>query len=419
MGIVDQLADRFRNRISPGLFRSKRFWSAARGLLRSPLSRPDRESDRVATLFAVESTGDAYLSRGPVVWANLLFPSEIIHAAGAVPFYPEVAAAVIASAGFTERFTEEAGRAGFSRDLCSFHLVSIGAALQGFLPEPDLLVSTAHPCDSAPLSFSLLAERFDADHVQLEMPVDGTKRGMGLLASRLEEVAHSIRDLCGLSCGSMTSGLEKAIELSNEARGYMLEAQELRKARPCPLDGWDAIGHLSLVAMAPGSEACVDFYRLLKEELENPDPSTGLEDQRHRLLWMHLKPFFPNDIGEFLRERGAVIVCEEYNRCYWDRLDPAGPYLSLARKAAGHHIAGPASRRSAAMARLADEYGVDGAVHFSHRGCRQSGGCAAQVRDVLSEKGVRTLILDGECLDPREYTEGQLKTRLEAFLETL
>jgi benzoyl-CoA reductase/2-hydroxyglutaryl-CoA dehydratase subunit BcrC/BadD/HgdB len=71
------------------------------------------------------------------------------------------------------------------------------------------------------------------------------------------------------------------------------------------------------------------------------------------------------------------------------------------------------------MIRLAREYRVDGAVHFSHRGCRQSSGCARQVRDELAAAGIRTLVLDGECLDEREHNEGQVRTRLEAFLESL
>jgi benzoyl-CoA reductase/2-hydroxyglutaryl-CoA dehydratase subunit BcrC/BadD/HgdB len=41
------------------------------------------------------------------------------------------------------------------------------------------------------------------------------------------------------------------------------------------------------------------------------------------------------------------------------------------------------------------------------------------VRDELAAAGIRTLVLDGECLDEREHNEGQVRTRLEAFLESL
>ncbi len=61
----------------------------------------------------------------------------------------------------------------------------------------------------------------------------------------------------------------------------------------------------------------------------------------------------------------------------------------------------------------------DGAIHFNHWGCRQSCGGAQLVKRALQAKGVPTLILDGDCVDEREYQEGQISTRLEAFLESL
>jgi benzoyl-CoA reductase/2-hydroxyglutaryl-CoA dehydratase subunit BcrC/BadD/HgdB len=42
-----------------------------------------------------------------------------------------------------------------------------------------------------------------------------------------------------------------------------------------------------------------------------------------------------------------------------------------------------------------------------------------QLKQAMKEKNIPMLILDGDCMDRRNCHDGQLKTRLEAFLEIL
>ena len=416
MGFVETAAAKFKSVISPELFRSRSFWAAVSGLAKSPIGRPGSPAEAAALRHAVQATRDAFLARGPVAWASLLLPSELILGAGANAFYPEIAAAVIATAGLAERFLERAAADGFSADLCSFHRVILGASSEGFLPRPDFLVSTSCPCDSAPLSFSCLAGLYGAEYLAVDVPMnDPLAADTDLLAVQLEEIFARVSGPVG---GGM-DGMRTAIELSNEAGQYARQVEELRRGTPCPMSGWDALGQLAVVYSMPGTKACVDFYRRLASELGDGSNSRAPANQEHRLLWMHIKPYFPTDLPDLLEEKGAVIVAEEYSRWFWQEMDPDRPFESLARKILSHPSVGPAARRAESMVRLARDYRVDGAVHFSHRGCRQSGGCARQVRDELTAAGIRTLILDGECLDSREHNEGQTRTRLEAFLESL
>lgn len=38
------------------------------------------------------------------------------------------------------------------------------------------------------------------------------------------------------------------------------------------------------------------------------------------------------------------------------------------------------------------------------------------IKDALQKKGVPMLIFDGDCVDARNYSEGQARTRLEGFI---
>ncbi len=409
MGLVEEIRDRYMDRLSPSTFRSRVFWKTVETLARSPINRPQWKADRVSLSYFIRSTRDAYLHRAPVVWSNLLVPSELVIGSGCIPFYPEMAAAVVASAGLAPRFIDRAGA-------CSYHRCVLGCALDGFLPEPDLLLTVNYPCDSAPLSFAFAADLYGAPHRILDVPLGDDADGLDMLASQMEEAAEVMVSLAGLSADEGGEKLRQALALSNRALREMRRVEEMRRRDDCTLDGKDAMGGISVLAGSLGSREGAEYYRLLAEELERRGCAG---EGAIRLMWMHLKPWYAQGIFDALERHGARLVCEEYTHATWDELDTERPYPSLAGKVAGHFLVGAAERRAAHLARLARDYRVDGAIHYNHWGCRQSCGGAMLVKSALQEIGVPVLTIDGDCVDEREYQEGQLSTRLEAFLEAL
>ena len=416
INLLEEMKDRFMDRASPSTLRSRLFWETAIRISRSRLNRPEWKADRVSMSHFLRFTRDAYLKRGPVVWSNLLVPSEILHGTGFIPFYPEMASAVVASAGLAPRFIDRAAEEGFSPDACSFHRCMLGCAVESYLPEPDFLLTANYPCDSAPLSFAFIADLYGIPHQIIEVPLPGRKGRDELLAEQLEEAAQKMAGISGLTAKRLKEGMENAVELSNQALHYLQEVEEFRKRSDCTLDGKDAMGNISVLSACMGSPAGLEFYRSLARELGERG-SRG--DGSSRLMWMHIKPWYSQRIFDIIDRHGARVVCEEYTHSCWEPMDPGQPFLSLARKLGGHFLIGPVERRASHLTRLAVDYQVDGAIHFNHWGCRQSCAGAMQLKKALQEKGIPTLLLDGDCVDEREYQEGQISTRLEAFLESL
>lgn len=416
INLLEQMKDRFLSRSSPKTLRSRLFWETAERLSRSRLNRPEWKADRVSMSYFLKNTKNAYLKRGPVVWANLLVPSELIIGAGCIPFYPEMAAAVVASAGLAPRFIDRSTEEGFSPDACSFHRCMLGGAVDGYLPEPDYLLTANYPCDSAPLSFGYISDLYGAPHAILDVPLPGRASREMLLAEQLEGAAREMAGLSGFTEVKLEEGMEEAVELSNAALHHLREIEEFRKLSDCTLDGKDTMGNISVLSACMGSRAGVEFYRLLAEELQK----RGNEgEDTIRIMWMHIKPWYSQKIFDILDHHGVRVVCEEYTHSCWEPMDPSQPYPSLASKLGGHFLVGPVERRVSYLTRLAKDYRVDGAIHYNHWGCRQSCGGAMQVKKALQDEGVPTLLLDGDCVDEREYQEGQISTRLEAFLESL
>ena len=66
-----------------------------------------------------------------------------------------------------------------------------------------------------------------------------------------------------------------------------------------------------------------------------------------------------------------------------------------------------------------EELHADAVIHFCHWGCKQSARGVMLLKEEMRKRGVPMLILDGDAMDRRNSHDGQIKTRLEAFLELL
>ncbi len=423
MELLESLKDRFLDRLSPGLMRSALLWQSAEGLVRSPLNRPGWKADNVSLLYFLRYSRLAFQQKKPVIWASLLFPSELIHAGGLIPFYPEMAAAVISRLGLASRFLEKAAEEGLSSDACSFHRVIWGSYSEGFMPEPQLIATVNYLCDSAPLSFLRVSVLDNIPCRILEVPFEENEESIINLASQIEELAILLAKLSGKRWEDYLKDLRETLVLSNRAREHLLEVENMRRNFPYLLDGKDALGHLSVLASMFGHPSAIEFYKKLAKEMKERANEGGCtlsqgKPYRH-ILWMHLKPYYSDSIFTYLKEHGARVVCEEYNRCYWEEMDPSRPFISLAQKLASHFGIGPSEKRTNNILRLVKDHRIDGAIHFNHWGCRQSTGSTLQIKQALKEEGIPFLSLEGECIDEREYQEGQIRTRLEAFLESL
>jgi hypothetical protein len=217
--------------------------------------------------------------------------------------------------------------------------------------------------------------------------------------------------------------LSQALFLSNQARASMARINQLRRATPSPFPGSEGLSYLAGMGLyAVGSWWGVLFYRtLLRQIREKVFLKEGyLPEEKIRLLWLHhIRPYYKNNIFTTLAEHRAAVCFEEVNYLYWPPLDPAQPWESLANKILSNVWAGPLERRIKAIGEMVANYRIDGVIHFSHWGCRQSCGGAGVICDWLKDKGIPSIVLPGDGADPDNYSPGQTKTRLEALVEML
>ncbi len=145
-----------------------------------------------------------------------------------------------------------------------------------------------------------------------------------------------------------------------------------------------------------------------------------MEEQPYRILWLLAYPYFKNSFVDYMEdELGLYAVVDEMSHIFWDEMDTEDPLRSLAKKTLQNHGLGEVARRVEVAVKLAADYNVDGAIHYSHFGCRQGCGGVGPLRENLEAAGFPLLVIDGDCIDERNYSDSQVRTRLEGFCEML
>ena len=72
------------------------------------------------------------------------------------------------------------------------------------------------------------------------------------------------------------------------------------------------------------------------------------------------------------------------------------------------------------ISHLVKEYSIDGILWFSSKTCRHLNLGEHDILNILDKKyGVPGVIIEGDNIDPTLFSEEQIRTRIEALLETI
>jgi benzoyl-CoA reductase/2-hydroxyglutaryl-CoA dehydratase subunit BcrC/BadD/HgdB len=380
-----------------------------------------KEHIRIGGEFALDLAQRTYIEPdGPIVWCNAMFPPELVWALGFVPFYPEIVSSMAASVGLSPSSLARASDAHYPMDICTFHRNAAGLELQGVFPEGDAYVSTSNICDIAGQMLASSAYRAGKQFSLIDVPPSYDEDSIAYVEAQLRRLIDSLCAATGLSYDE--ERLRETIGLSNAAREYYQNVRHLRRSYPAPLRGSSQLNQLALIVIAFGTSAAVEFYRALMDYTQDlvSRGASEQENQRYRLYWMHLRPYFPTDLMSWLEdELGVAIVFEEASNVWWKPLDEERPLRAAAEKILSIYSNGPIERRMETTLRCVREFDAQGVVQFHHWGCRQSTGAERVMRDELRKEGIPFLQMDGDCIDEANLQMGPLRTRVEGFLEML
>ncbi len=382
---------------------------------------PDSATPRKHYALEVARLGSRlYSGQDRVAWCGVAAPFDVLNAMGVTSCFVEFVGAMLASADAVGPLLAEAENAGYAPDTCAYHRAVIGAVRREMMPVPDFLIATTCPCSAGVATLETLARHFGKDLFVLQIPQDGSPEGVRYLAGRIREMVEFVADHTGEPLDPQR--LREAMEYTNEAREIMAEIYRLARKVPSPASGRE-LGNFGIVQpLFLGTRAAVELARAFRDSFDARARAgtAGVPGERLRLMWIQNRIQFKEPLVRMLEEDyGASIVVDELNDITWDPIDPDDPYPGLARRAISIPFNGAIPYRIRHLQNLARSYRVHGAINPCHWGCRQGTGARGLIEEGLKEVGVPVLNLEVDCVDPRNFSEGQLKTRLQAFLEML
>ncbi len=403
-----------------------REFSLLKGQLDPEVGLPPLTRHLVAVDKRAKATRRDFLgkSKAPLVWRNLFFPAEVLNALGVRSLTLETYAALFArSQHKVKKAFDTAACKGFSAETCSFLRVLEGVEL----PAPRFGVSTSQPCQQGERIFRDLARSYGVGDrfFSLQTPAVEDKEGHASLEHLAEELERSVA-LMEKSMGIKMdkSKLAEACEHSNESRHYSLLCNELRHHSPPLIRGGQAIYFASIFSQLWGRPELTDIQKTLYEEMLKIRDEIGDRvkiDDTHRLLWLHLPPFYDSSLLDFIEVKcKAPILFEEVNFIGWDPLDPKDPYRSLARKLLTVGFMDPALRVRSII-ETAAKVRYNGCILYNHgfgRCSMSDSSFIKHLREELNKIAIPLLVLDGDCVDT-STDPCSTETKIAAYVEAL
>ena len=346
--------------------------------------------------------------------ASLFLPCEPLQVMGLYPYSCEGLGCFLSGTQAEQSFLQYAESQGLPDTFCSYHRVFIGAAEKGLMPKPQFILNTTLACDASLLTFRRLAEYFQVPQFVVDVPYETDDQAINYVADQLREMVRFMEKKTGHTLDE--DALRAAVARSQRSMEQFDRYMTLRAGKLLvgELTG-EMFSAFALHALlgTPETEA---YTRLCIQEAEKAPPATGV-----RLVWMHTTPFWVQPLRQVTdcNRQVQVVACDMcFEGLLKGPMDP-DPYRAMAQRVVCSAFNGPVERRIQRGIDAAFQVQAEGAVWFCHWGCKHTLGGAQLAKQRFESAGIPCLVLDGDGCDRSHGGEGQLATRMEAFVEML
>jgi len=353
-----------------------------------------------------------------IIGAYCVFvPEEIVKAADAT------LVGLCAGADFA---TDEAEKL-LPRNTCALIKSAFGFKLGKVCPyiESSDMIVGENTCDGKKKAYESLKNLIPNLYV-MDMPQMKSAEGRSLLKAEYIRFMEAIEKLTGVKIDA--ARLKKGIAIVNNKRKALHRLMALRKAKPAPISGLDAL-LANQVFFYDDPIRFTDSVNKICDELEKRvEQKQGVfPENAPRILLSGCPMAVPNwKLPWMIETSGAVIVGEE--SCVGERgnrnlTDDSGNSVDELMDAIVDRyfkidcaVFTPNSDRLNHIEEMAKTYQADGVIHYGLQFCQPYLMEAIPVEKALEAKQIPTLRID---TDYSMEDVGQLKTRIEAFVERL
>lgn len=370
-----------------------------------------------------------------VAWCTSVGPAELLRAFGFEVFFPENHGAMLGATRMCMETMPEAHGAGYSPDICSYLTSDVGAFLKGMtplakayqisqVPRPDVLVYNTNQCKDVMHWFEFYSRHFKVPIFGIHSPAhlpDVSEAHIQNVVAQLRDMIGGLEKVCGerLDEGKLAG----AVGLSKEASDLWSRVLDTARSNPSPLTFFDATIFMGPIVVLRGTDVARDYYQSLLEELSGKVARNegAVPGERTRIYWegMPIWGRLRNMSELFKRNQSAVVASTYCNSWIFSDFDPDQPLESMAKAYLKIFINRNDAFKEDYILGLVKSFGIDGVVFHHSKTCPNNSNSLYGLPNRLREKGVRSVVIDGDLCDLRCFSDEQSLTVIEAFLENL
>ncbi len=367
-----------------------------------------------------------------VAWITSGGPVEPLIAMDVIPVYPENHGAMIGASKMGIDLCQKAEAMGYSSDLCSYARSDISCATVnggpiGGLPKPDMLICGNNICGTVLKWYEVQARYFNVPLFILDTPfchTQFTKEARQYVHRQIEEYIIFLENACGKKMDH--DRMKEVGRLSVQGQRLWQAVLDTAVNRPAPLSAFDAFFHLALIVTLRGTKQAVDYYEGLLAEMKQrvADGIGAVENEKYRLLWDNLPVWYRTKwLSDKFAAADACLVADTYTSAWCGTLkyiDENNFIESMAEAYSRIYLNIGIDEMARIVIQMIDKYSADGLVIHSNRSCKPYSFGQLDIQRIVREKrGVPSLMIEADMVDERFFSESQIATRIDAFMEVV
>jgi benzoyl-CoA reductase/2-hydroxyglutaryl-CoA dehydratase subunit BcrC/BadD/HgdB len=316
-------------------------------------------------------------------------------------------------------------------DCCSLLRLALYYQVEGLLPVPTAYLALTEPCDGTAgwhAAFMHHPAWRDVPVFAPDPPYSDDDRAIDYYAGEMKRMVDFVTEHTGKTLD--TDRLKEVVEETNKGYALWMEYNEVRRSSPTPH------GHVmpmscffQINTAGAGDPARTTWYEAMLEDAEQRvrENRPELPDQRIRLLWYDIQPFYFNDIAPWLQEEwGGVIAMDMVSYCPYELIDTSSEdniFRGLAKRAFRD---GPMVRQARGrvdnvvydLTRIVKDYNLDCVIYPGHIGHKDMAASSSIAADTCRDLGVPFLHIGMDQADRRYRSVDDIKAHISRFFTT-
>ena len=394
--------------------------------------------------------GTAHERGQPVAYVFVMGNAiEILRTFGFEMAFPEINSLQSGVRKSAPDFISKAEDFGFSPDVCSYVKADVGLMLSNMMhpsgiqmPKPDIAIASSL-CNVYIKWAEIWERRFNTPAFVLDIPGKRfaawkSAAGSPQHLSDARWVEGQFRDLIA-RCEQITGKkfdmdrLAEVEENVNEMIRLWIDILAFNQNRPAPYNSMlDGLTYMGVLNAWRGTSEGVEYMRLLHDEVAGKVArgEGRVPNERFRLVFSGT-PCYVNmrRMIELFESHGGVFAASDYLTYAAGGLDSAGLFYDTSRPLESlAEVTTLASQMGLsnhffshhALAQQMKDFAADGIVYHGIKSCRTVATSMADNREyVTTRHGMPTLYIESDLIDPRYWSDAQIKNRVDAFFEVL